>query len=174
MTGKPRIFIDGSSGTTGLRIYERLVARNDIELVALPEDKRKDPVSRAEKMNSCDVVFLCLPDAAAEEAVKLIDNPDTVVIDASTAHRTSPGWVYGFPELHGQREKIAGSKRIANPGCHAIGFIALVAPLVSGGIIPDDILLDCFSLTGYSGGGKKMIAEYSDEPLCHNLCAPRI
>ncbi|MBO4770190.1 MAG: N-acetyl-gamma-glutamyl-phosphate reductase [Clostridia bacterium] len=174
MTGKPRIFIDGSSGTTGLRIYERLAGRCDIELVTIPDEKRKDPGSRAEKMNSSDVVFLCLPDSAAEEAVKLIDNPETVVIDASTAHRTAPGWVYGFPELHGQRSKIAVSKRIANPGCHAIGFVALIAPLVEERIISDDIPLDCFSLTGYSGGGKKMIAEYTDDSLNHNLSAPRI
>ena len=157
---KKKIFIDGSAGTTGLRIRERLAEREDIELVVLPEELRKDIAARRDALNSCDVAFLCLPDAAAIEAVSLVENPATVVIDASTAHRTSDGWEYGFPELEGRRERIAESKRIANPGCHASGFIALVEPLVRKGIVPHDAKLCAFSLTGYSGGGKKMIAEY--------------
>ncbi len=172
MDRKPRIFIDGSAGTTGLRIRERLLGREDVELIGIPEELRKDPSARAERMNSADAVFLCLPDAAAVEAEALITDPDTVVIDTSTAHRTSPGWTYGFPELCGQREKIAASKRIANPGCHASGFIALVEPLVRAGIVPRDSMLSCFSLTGYSGGGKKMIADYEDPSRAEELRAP--
>ena len=143
-----KIFIDGSAGTTGLRIRERLGERKDIELLILPEELRKDTSARAEMLNKSDVSFLCLPDAAAVEAVSLIDDPDTVVIDTSTAHRTADGWVYGMPELTGQRELIKASKRIANPGCHAGGFIALVRPLVEKGILSPDIRLSCFSLTG--------------------------
>ena len=157
-----KIFIDGSAGTTGLRIRERLSARGDIELKVLSEELRKDPSARRDALNSCDVAFLCLPDAAAIEAVSLVDNPDTVIIDTSTAHRTNDGWAYGFPELAGLRERIAGAKRIANPGCHATGFIALVEPLVRAGLVYRDVSLSAFSLTGYSGGGKKMIAEYED------------
>ena len=158
-----RIFIDGSAGTTGLRIRERLSERRDVELIALPEEMRKDENARRDALNRADVAFLCLPDAAAVEAVAMIENDHTAVIDTSTAHRTAPGWVYGFPEVNGLREKIRQSKRIANPGCHASGFIALVAPLV----------LTCFSLTGYSGGGKKMIAEYEGEGRSPLLDAPR-
>ena len=155
-----KVFIDGSAGTTGLRIRERLESRGDMSLVTLPEELRKDVSARRDALNSCDVAFLCLPDAAAIEAVSLVSNPDVVVIDTSTAHRTSEGWEYGFPELAGRRERIAAAKRIANPGCHASGFIALVEPLVRAGIISGDALLCAFSLTGYSGGGKKMIADY--------------
>ena len=157
-----KVFIDGSAGTTGLRIRERLSSRADLELVVLPDEVRKDISARRDALNSCDVAFLCLPDAAAIEAVSLVENPNTVVIDTSTAHRTSDGWEYGFPELAGRRAAIAKSKRIANPGCHASGFIALVEPLVRAGIIAKDEKLSAFSLTGYSGGGKKMIAEYGE------------
>ena len=143
-----KVFIDGSAGTTGLRIRERLSARKDIELITLSEDVRKDVDARREALNAADIAFLCLPDPAAAEAASLIDSPDTAVIDTSTAHRTSAGWVYGMPELHGQRASIAASKRIANPGCHASGFIALVAPLVRAGLVPKDAQLSCFSLTG--------------------------
>ena len=159
---KKKVFIDGSAGTTGLRIRERLAERGDIELIVLSEDLRKDVAARRDALNSCDVAFLCLPDAAAIEAVGLVENPGTVVIDTSTAHRTTEGWEYGFPELEGRRERIAGSRRIANPGCHASGFIALVEPLVRAGIVAPDARLCAFSLTGYSGGGKKMIAEYDN------------
>ena len=168
-----KVFIDGSAGTTGLRIRERLSARKDIELITLSEDVRKDVDARREALNAADIAFLCLPDQAASEAASLIDNPHTAVIDTSTAHRTSAGWVYGMPELHGQRAGIAASKRIANPGCHASGFIALIAPLVRAGVVPRDARLSCFSLTGYSGGGKKMIAEYESADRSPLLKAPR-
>ena len=169
-----KIFIDGSAGTTGLRIAERLESRKDIEIIRLSEENRKDTEARKEALNSADIAFLCLPDAAAIEAVSLIDNENTVVIDTSTAHRTNPDWAYGFPELsEALEEKIRKSKRIANPGCHASGFIALIYPLVEKGIIGRDILLSCFSLTGYSGGGKKMIAEYEDMEKDPLLQAPR-
>ena len=158
-----KVFIDGSAGTTGLRIRERLASRGDLELVILPEELRKDISARKDALNSSDIAFLCLPDAAAIEAVSLVDSPDTVIIDTSTAHRTLDGWEYGFPELKGRRERIAASKRIANPGCHASGFIALVEPLVRAGIIAPDTKLSSFSLTGYSGGGKKMISDYAEK-----------
>ena len=158
-----KIFIDGSAGTTGLRIRERLAARGDLEVVVLPEELRKDVSARRDALNSADVAFLCLPDAAAIETIPLVENPDTVVIDTSTAHRVAEGWEYGFPELAGRRERIAAAKRIANPGCHASGFIALVEPLVRAGIVAHDAALSSFSLTGYSGGGKKMIAEYREQ-----------
>ena len=158
---KPKVYIDGKDGTTGLQIYDRLASRTDIDLILIDEDKRKDAQERKRFLNAADLVFLCLPDDAAREAVSMIENPDTRVIDASTAHRTAPGWTYGFPELKaGQRAAIAASKRIANPGCHATGFISIVSPLVQMGILPADTALSCFSLTGYSGGGKKMIAQY--------------
>ena len=168
-----KVFIDGSAGTTGLRIHERLSTRNDIEIITLPDAIRKEASARKEALNSADVAFLCLPDAAAIEAVALADNPGTTIIDTSTAHRTSEGWVYGMPELEGQREKIAASKRIANPGCHASGFVALTAPLRKAGLIDADCALSCFSLTGYSGGGKKMIAEYEAPDRDPLLAAPR-
>lgn len=155
-----RIFIDGSAGTTGLRIRERLATRTNLQIVTLPEELRKDVNARRDALNSADVAFLCLPDAAAVEAVALVENPETVVIDTSTAHRTADGWEYGFPELAGRRERIAAAKRIANPGCHASGFVALVEPLVRNGLVARDVALCATSLTGYSGGGKKMIADY--------------
>lgn len=169
-----KVFIDGKAGTTGLRIYERLSQRSDIELLTLPEELRKDTQAREKMLNDCDIAFLCLPDAAAIEAVSLITNPDTVVLDTSTAHRTNPEWAYGFAELSGcHREKIKKSKRIAVPGCHASGYIALVYPLIEAGILPKDALISCNSLTGYSGGGKKMIAEYEDNDRDVLLDAPR-
>lgn len=158
---KPKIYIDGKEGTTGLQIYERLGKREDIELLLIPEEKRKDTEERRKFLNAADIVFLCLPDAAAVEAVALINNPNTCVIDASTAHRTNPDWDYGFAELSkAHRMAIAASKRVANPGCHASGFIASVYPLVSRELLPPDFAFTCSSLTGYSGGGKKLIAEY--------------
>ena len=160
MAKRKRIFIDGSAGTTGLRIRERLAKRSDLELVVLPEEVRKDVEARRAALNGCDVAFLCLPDAAAVEAVSLVDNPETVIIDTSTAHRTAEGWEYGFPELAGRRERIAAAKRIANPGCHASGFVALVEPLMRSRLLTVNERLTAFSLTGYSGGGKKMIADY--------------
>jgi N-acetyl-gamma-glutamyl-phosphate reductase len=168
-----KVFIDGSSGTTGLRIHERLCTRKDIELITLKEAVRKDPGARKEAFRKADVAFLCLPDAAAIEAVGLAEGSGTVIIDTSTAHRTAAGWEYGMPELTGRRERIAGAKFIANPGCHASGFIALVAPLVEQGLLAGDVQLTCFSLTGYSGGGKNMIAEYEDPQRSPLLKAPR-
>lgn len=169
-----KIFIDGSAGTTGLRIRERLSERRDLELMILPDELRKDTAARREMLNKSDISFLCLPDQAAIEAVSLIENPDTVVIDTSTAHRTAQGWTYGMPELTGLREQLKTATRIANPGCHASGFIALVRPLVELGIIQKDSALACFSLTGYSGGGKKMIAEYEAQDRDPLFDAPRI
>lgn len=161
-----KVFIDGSAGTTGLRIRERLAIRDDIELITLSEEFRKDISARRDALNSSDISFLCLPDAAALEAVALVENPDTVVIDTSTAHRTRDDWAYGFPEVASLREKVKASKRIANPGCHASGFIALIEPLVRAGILACDVSLTATSLTGFSGGGKKMIAEYElSDPL---------
>ncbi|MBO4925847.1 MAG: N-acetyl-gamma-glutamyl-phosphate reductase [Clostridia bacterium] len=168
-----RVFIDGSAGTTGLRIAERLAAREDLTLIRLPEELRKDPAARKDALNAADAAFLCLPDDAAREAAAMAENESTVVIDTSTAHRTAADWTYGFPELTGQREKICAAKRIANPGCHATGFISLIAPLTEAGILPSGALLSCFSLTGYSGGGKKMIAEYESEGRDALLDAPR-
>ena len=169
-----KVFIDGSAGTTGLRIYERLSQRTDVELITLPETLRKDNAARKQALNAADIVFLCLPDDAAREAVAMVENPDTVVIDASTAHRTLPEWAYGFPELGKSfEEKLLSSKRIAVPGCHASGFIALVYPLIEKGLLGKDALLTCHSITGYSGGGKKMIAEYEGEDRNALLGAPR-
>lgn len=171
---KTKIFIDGKEGTTGLRIFERLSNRDDIEIITLSEEMRKDTAARKQALNSCDIAFLCLPDAAAIEAVSLIDNPDVKVIDASTAHRTLPDWAYGFPELSAAHlEKIRSSKRVAVPGCHASGFIALVYPLIAAGILPADALLTCHSITGYSGGGKKMIAQYENVARENFLNSPR-
>ena len=158
-----KIFIDGSAGTTGLRIADRLADRSDIELIKLPENLRKNNDARKDAIHSSDIVFLCLPDAAAIEAVELAGDSGVKIIDTSTAHRTNPAWAYGFPELSAaHREKIANSSRIANPGCHASGFIASVYPLVSAGVIAPDFPLTAYSLTGYSGGGKNLIAEYED------------
>ena len=158
-----KVFIDGSAGTTGLRIRERLSERRDLELVILPDEIRKDLNARRDALNSSDISFLCLPDAAAIEAVSLVENPNAVIIDTSTAHRVNPDWTYGFAELSGQRAKIASAKRIANPGCHASGLIALLKPLVENGLLSTDADLCAFSLTGYSGGGKKMIADYDEK-----------
>lgn len=169
-----KIFIDGSAGTTGLRIYERLGDRKDIELIKLTEENRKNADARKQAIYEADIAFLCLPDAAAIEAVQLAEGSNTAIIDTSTAHRTNDAWAYGFPELTGLRDKIASSKRIANPGCHASGFISLVAPLTENGIISKDATLSAFSLTGYSGGGKKMIAEYEAEGRDTFLDAPRM
>ena len=160
---KPKVYIDGKEGTTGLQIYDRLSVRDDIELLLIDEDKRKDLNERKKLINAADLVFLCLPDAAAVESVSLVENEHTRVIDASTAHRTNPAWDYGFPELSAEhRANIIKSKRVANPGCHASGFISSVYPLVKLGIIPADQAVCAYSLTGYSGGGKKLIAEYED------------
>ena len=170
---KPKVYIDGKEGTTGLQIYERLGGRDDIELLLIDEDKRKDVQERKKFLNEADLVFLCLPDAAAIEAVSLIENPKTKVIDASTAHRTAEGWTYGFAELlPGQRQRIKFAKRVANPGCHATGFLSTVAPLIHLDILPKDYPLSCYSLTGYSGGGKKMIAEYEAPDRDPRLAAP--
>ena len=159
-----KVFIDGSAGTTGLRIRERLADRTDIELIRLPEELRKDTNARKDALFSADLAFLCLPDAAAIDAVALAEGSDVKIIDTSTAHRTNPDWAYGFPELSSaHREAIRNSKRVANPGCHASGFIASVYPLVAKGVIPADFPLTAYSLTGYSGGGKSLIAEYEDE-----------
>ena len=169
-----KVFVDGKAGTTGLKIYDRLKMRADVSLISLPEEKRKDLSARKDAINSSDVTFLCLPDDAARESLGLCENKDTVIIDTSTAHRTAPGWAYGFPELSGgHREKIKSSKRIAVPGCHASGFIALIYPLIEAGVIERDECLSCFSLTGYSGGGKKMIAEYEGEGRDFRLDSPR-
>ena len=169
-----KIFIDGKAGTTGLRIYDRLANRDDIELICLSEEERKLPEARKKAINSADAAFLCLPDDAAREAVSFVENPNVVIIDTSTAHRTESGWAYGFPELSADFEKkIKKSNRIAVPGCHASGFIALVYPLVESGIISPDTLLVCHSITGYSGGGKKMIAQYEGEDRDFLLGAPR-
>ena len=167
-----KLFIDGSAGTTGLRIAERLKGRTDLELIRIPEDLRRDPKAREEAINAADIAFFCLPDAAAVEAAALVHG-STAVIDTSTAHRTAEGWAYGFPELHGRRAQIAASKCVANPGCHASGFIALVEPLVYEGLIRPDTALSCFSVTGYSGGGKSMIAEYEAQERASELSSPR-
>ena len=170
---KPKVYIDGKDGTTGLQIYDRLSVRSDIDLLLIDEEKRKDPAERKKLMDAADIVFLCLPDAAAVEAVALVENPNTRIIDASTAHRTSPDWDYGFPELSAERRAaIQKSKRVANPGCHATGFISVVYPLVAMGLLPKDACLSAFSLTGYSGGGKKMIAQYEAADKGTELCAP--
>ena len=169
-----KIFIDGSAGTTGLRIADRLAGRDDLHVTVLPEEKRKDAAARAAALNAADIAILCLPDAAAREAAEWIDDPDTVVLDTSTVHRTAPGWAYGFPELsaaHAQAVRTA--KRIAVPGCNASRFIALTAPLAASGIIPAGTQLSCFSLTGYSGGGKSMIGRYTTQPRPEGLHAPR-
>ncbi len=170
-----RVFIDGKAGTTGLRIYERLSARGDVELLTLPEERRKDAAARKDMMNAADVVFLCLPDDAAREAAAFVENPHTVVIDASTAHRTERGWAYGFPELAPSfRRAIETSKRIANPGCYASGFLAIVYPLVAGGIAACDYPFVCHAVSGYSGAGKKGIEQYESAERSGLFDAPRL
>ena len=168
-----KVFIDGSAGTTGLRIVDRLSQRADLELLILPDEIRKDTAARADALASADIAFLCLPDDAAKESAALAAGSKVKIIDTSTAHRVDPNWVYGMPELSGQRQRILESSRIANPGCHASGFVALVAPLVENGMLAPDTALTCFSLTGYSGGGKKMIAEYEGAERSPLLAAPR-
>lgn len=171
---RPLVYIDGKEGTTGLQIYDRLAGREDIQLLLIDEEKRKDVEERRRLMNQADLVFLCLPDQAAREAVSLVTNDHTRIIDASTAHRTAPGWVYGFPELGGgQREVIAKARRVANPGCYATGFIALVRPLVERGILPADAALTAHALSGYTGGGKKTIAQYEAADREPELVSPR-
>ncbi len=167
-----KIFIDGSAGTTGLRIWERLEKRPDLEILSLPDALRKDLKAREEIINAADIAFLCLPDAAAVESASLVHG-NTAVIDTSTAHRTEPDWAYGFPELFGLREKIAAGKRIGNPGCHASGFISLVEPLVHEGLVSPGTAFTCFSVTGYSGGGKSMIADYEAPSRPAELDSPR-
>jgi len=169
-----KVFIDGSAGTTGLRIRERLAQRRDLTVLVLPEELRKEPSARQEALLQADVAFLCLPDAAARETVALAEGAKTAIIDTSTAHRTAPGWDYGFPELSGRREQIAASRRVANPGCHASGFIALVEPLVRAGVLDPNAPLSAVSLTGYSGGGKQMIAQYEAPDREALLDAPRM
>ncbi len=171
---KKKIFIDGSEGTTGLRIYERFDGRDDVELLHIPAELRKDPATVKQFIHDSDVTFLCLPDAAAREAVELAEGENVILIDTSTAHRTEPGWAYGYPELSpAHREAVRTGKRIAVPGCHATGFITLVYPLIVAGIMPKDYPAVCFSLTGYSGGGKKMIAEYECDGRDEELNSPR-
>lgn len=181
---KHRIFVDGQEGTTGLRIHEYLAQRNDVEVLRIDPERRKDVAERARLLNAADVAFLCLPDAASREAAALVTNPHTCLIDASTAHRTAPGWAFGLPELApGQRAAIRASKRIANPGCHASAFILLLRPLVDAGLVPADTPVTATSITGYSGGGKSMIRDYEAAPLtatpgghtapCSPLAAPR-
>lgn len=170
---KPKIYIDGQAGTTGLQIYDRLGRRGDIELLRVDPEKRKDLSARKALLNEADLVFLCLPDEAAREAVTLIENPATRVIDASTAHRTAAGWVYGLPELHGQREKIRKAGRVANPGCYATGFIALARPLTEGGLLPRNTALAVHALSGYSGAGNKAIAQYEAPEREEALSSPR-
>lgn len=172
---KPKIYIDGKEGTTGLQIYDRLSKRQDLELLLIDEEKRKDVAERKKCINEADLVFLCLPDAAACEAVGLLENEKTKIIDASTAHRTADGWVYGFSELsEGYKKAVQEARFLANPGCHATGVIASTYPLVQLGILPTNYPLSVFSLTGYSGGGKKMIAQYEAGEKPNELYAPRI
>ncbi len=168
------VFVDGQEGTTGLRIHEYLAARRDVEVLRIDADKRKDAAERARLLNAADVAFLCLPDAAAREAAALVTNPRTCLIDASTAHRTAPGWAFGLPELaRGQRDALRAAKRIANPGCHATAFILLLRPLVDAGLIPATHPVSATSITGYSGGGKKMIEQYQAQPIAPLLTSPR-
>jgi N-acetyl-gamma-glutamyl-phosphate reductase len=170
---KTRVFVDGQEGTTGLRINEYLAQRADIEVLRIDADRRKDAAERARLLNAADVAFLCLPDAAAKEAAALVTNPRTCLIDASTAHRTAAGWVFGLPELvPGQREALRAGKRIANPGCHASAFILLLRPLIDAGLVPAELPLAATSITGYSGGGKKMIEQY-EQGGDSRLASPR-
>lgn len=171
---KTKVFIDGSEGTTGLRIYERFAGREDIELLSIDSKLRKDVNERKQLINQSDITFLCLPDAAARESVSLLENEQVRVIDASTAHRTEPGWAYGFPELSKEhREAVRTGRRIAVPGCYASGFISLIYPLVTGGILPKDYPVSCFALSGYSGAGKKTIAAYESQDRPNELGSGR-
>ena len=170
---KPKIYIDGKEGTTGLQIYERLGDRDDIELLLIDEDKRKDLEERRKLLNAADLVFLCLPDEAAREAVSIVTNEHTKIIDCSTAHRTAEGWDYGFPELTGQRERIRTAGRVANPGCYATGFLSLVRPLMEKGVLPSDARVTCHALSGYTGGGKKTISQYGGPDRDMELDSPR-
>ena len=169
-----KVYVDGQEGTTGLRIHEVLAARSDVEVLRIDADKRKDPAERARLLNAADVAFLCLPDAASREAAAMVTNPRTCLIDASTAFRTDPGWVFGLPELApGQRDRLRQTKRIANPGCHASAFIVLLRPLVDARLVPAALPISATSITGYSGGGKKMIEQYQAMPLEPALTSPR-
>ena len=170
---KPKVYIDGKEGTTGLQIYDRLSRRQDIDLLLIDEAKRKDTAERSELMNAADIVFLCLPDGAAMEAVTLVTNPGTRIIDCSTAHRTAAGWTYGFPELTGQREAIRTAKRVANPGCYATGFLSLARPLVEKRALSPRARLTCHALSGYTGAGKKAIAQYTGPGREEELDGPR-
>lgn len=171
---KPKIYIDGQAGTTGLKIRERFAGRDDLEILTIDEAKRKDPEERKKMINSSDFTFLCLPDAASIEAVSMIENPNVRIIDASTAHRTNSEWAYGFPELsENHRKKIVDSKRVAVPGCYASGFISLVYPMVSSGIMPADYPVTSFAVSGYSGGGNKMIAQYESDEKPETFNSPR-
>ncbi|MDR1283667.1 MAG: N-acetyl-gamma-glutamyl-phosphate reductase [Opitutaceae bacterium] len=172
---KTKVFVDGQEGTTGLRIFDRLATRADIEVIEIDPARRKDSAARAACLNAADVAFLCLPDAAAKESAALVTNPHTCVIDTSTAHRVDPAWAYGLPELGvGYREKIRMAKRIANPGCHATAFLLAVRPLVEAGLVSAEFPFSAFSITGYSGGGKKMIADYEQQPAPAKLASPRL
>lgn len=172
---KKKVFIDGSSGTTGLRIFERFSVRDDIELITIDPELRKDPEEKKKIMNQADIVFLCLPDDAARESVSLVENENVIVLDTSTAHRTNPDWTYGIPELNaGQRDKIKNAKRIAVPGCYATGFISMCNPLVAGGIMPKDYPVVTYAVSGYSGAGKKAIEQYQAEGRPEELDAPRV
>lgn len=169
-----KVFIDGKEGTTGLRIFERLATRPDLELLTLPDFLRKDSLARKDAIHAADIAILCLPDAAAKESVALAEGSNTRILDTSTAHRVLEGWAYGFPELSAKhRQAIFEGNRVAVPGCHASGFISLVTPLTMTGLLPKDAVLSCFSLTGYSGGGKKMIAQYEDDGRTGDLDSPR-
>lgn len=168
---KVKVFIDGREGTTGLRIDERLQGRTDVEQIMIDPALRKDADARAACINASDITFLCLPDAAAVEAVEMVTNPDVKIIDASTAHRTLPDWTYGLAELTGAKEKIKQSKRVAVPGCYAGGFVTLIRPLIEGGLLDKKALVSCFAVSGFSGAGKKAIAQYAAEP--DKLCSPR-
>lgn len=171
---KPKIFVDGQEGTTGLQINDYLSKRSDLEILKIDPEKRKDPIVRSALLNEADIAFLCLPDAAAKESVSLVNNDNTKIIDASTAFRTDPNWTYGLPELDkNQRESIRNSYRVSNPGCHATGFILALYPLVKEGIVPDDYPVTCTSLTGYSGGGKKLIASYETPDSQDGLNSPK-
>ena len=169
-----KVFIDGSEGTTGLRIFERYEGRDDIEILKIPSELRKDPAEIRKYINASDITFLCLPDAAAREAVAMVENENTIIIDTSTAHRTEEGWAYGYPELSKEhREAIRNGKRIAVPGCYATGFITIAYAMVAGGLLPKDYPVSAFAVSGYSGGGKKMIAEYEGEDRIAELSSPR-